>query len=246
MTAKLELSSNQKTLKDRIIVALDTSSLDMVKKLVGELEGYVSLYKVGFELFTAHGWDAVDLVRKKGADIFLDLKYHDIPNTVSKAAEVICEKDVQMFNLHTLGGLEMMKKTREAVDRRSAIRKRKPIILGVTILTSHSEKDLARDFGMNKTLDQSVLDLAGLAKKAGLDGVVSSPQEVEMLRKEFGKDFIIVTPGIRPPGSPKDDQKRTFTPQEAFECGASYIVIGRPITSVSNPRQAMEKILESL
>lgn len=232
--------------RDRIIVALDTPSLDVVKKLVKQLEGLVHFYKIGSELFTAHGWEAVDLVTQKGGRIFLDLKFHDIPNTVSKTAAVVSEHDIFMFNVHTLGGLEMMKKTREAVEERSVPDKKKPLLLGVTILTSHSEEDLASQLGISRKLDEEVLSLARLAKKAGLDGVVSSPREIELLRKEFGPDFLIVTPGIRPKGSPKGDQKRTFAPKDAFEAGASYIVVGRPVTAAPDPRAAAQKILESL
>ncbi len=233
-------------LKSRIIVALDTPSLDHVKQLTKKLEGLVSIYKIGFELFTAHGWEAVNWVRDLGAEIFLDLKFHDIPNTVSKAALVACEHDVLMFNVHTLGGLEMMKKTREAVDERVSFQGKKPILLGVTILTSHSEKEIQTELGISRSLKDQVLALAALAKKAGLDGVVASPQEIEILRKEFGPDFVIVTPGVRPEGSSKDDQKRTFTPEKAFQAGASYIVIGRPVTGAESPRSAMQAILQSL
>ena len=231
---------------DKLIVALDTPSLDIVKKLLKELEGIVSFYKIGFELFTAHGWEAVALVKKHGGRVFLDLKLHDIPTTVAKTAAVICEHEIEMFNVHALGGLEMMKKTREAVDQRIKDPKKRPRILGVTILTSHREGDLAAELGITRNLNDEVLALARLAKKAGLDGVVSSPQETSMLRKEFPGDFLIVTPGLRSPGSPKDDQQRTFSPKEAAAAGADYLVIGRPITAAENPRQEALFILKFL
>ncbi len=228
----------------KIILALDTSSLDVAKKLIKEVEGVINYYKIGSELFTAHGWEAVELVKKAGGRIFLDLKFHDIPNTVAKAAAVVCEHEVDMFNVHTLGGLEMMKQVRKTVDER-AKGKKKPIILGVTILTSHTEKDLD-DIGIKRNVNDQVLHLAGLAEKAGLDGVVSSPQEITLIRGKLPKDFLIVTPGIRPAGSEKGDQKRTFTPQDAIQSGCDYMVIGRPIYAAPQPRKAAAEIVQSL
>lgn len=232
--------------KDKVIVALDTFSLDAAKKLLQDLEGVISYYKIGFELFTAHGWAAVDLVRKFGGKIFLDLKLHDIPNTVAKTAAVLCEHDIEMFNVHTLGGFEMMSQVRKVVDERAKTNKKRPIVIGVTILTSHAPEDLSRDLGISRDLNAQVLHLAGLANKAGLDGVVCSPLEIQMLRKNIGPDFKIVTPGIRGKGDAKGDQKRTFSAPEAIQAGASYIVIGRPITAAENPRKEAELILQSL
>jgi orotidine-5'-phosphate decarboxylase len=232
--------------RDRLIVALDTPSLDVVEKLVKELKGLVEFYKIGFELFIAHGWKAVEMVEKTGACIFLDLKLHDIPTTVTKAAAVICEHEVAMFNVHTLGGLDMMRKTAEMVRQRVKAGQRKPLVLGVTILTSHSEMELKEDLGIQKSLREQVLSLARLAQKAGLDGVICSPQETAMIRKEFPKGFVIVTPGIRPSDDTKGDQKRTLSPKEAIEAGSDYIVVGRPITESIHPREKVLKILESM
>lgn len=234
------------TTDSRLIVALDTPSLDVARKLLKDLKGLVTFYKIGFELFTAHGWEAVDLVRQAGGRIFLDLKLHDIPTTVAKTAAVICEHDVEMFNVHALGGLEMMNKTREMVDERAKTGKRKPLVLGVTILTSHTEAELSKELGIQRTLNEEVLELARLVKKAGLDGVVSSPQETTLLRKEFPRDFLIVTPGVRPEGSAKEDQKRTYIPQMALQAGADYLVVGRPITGAPNPRKEAAAILDSI
>ena len=229
---------------DKVIVALDTPKLSSLKTLLDQLDGVISYYKIGLELFTALGWPAVDLVKKKGNKIFLDLKLHDIPNTVSKTAAVICGHDVDMFNVHALGGFEMMKKTREAVD--SACEKnKKPLVIAVTILTSHDQQDLKK-IGINEKIENQVLNLAELAQSAGLDGVVSSPQEISAIRKKMAKDFLIVTPGIRPAGSAMGDQKRTFDPKEAFSAGASYIVVGRPITEAENPGKAAASIIQSL
>ena len=236
-----QVKSNQ-----RIIVALDTPSLEVVEKNLKELQDFGVLYKIGFELFTAHGWQAVELVRKYGGRVFLDLKFHDIPTTVAKAAAVVCEHDVFMFNVHALGGFKMMKEARNAVDQRSAGKKRKPLLIAVTILTSHTEEDLARELRIKEKMQDQVVHLATLAQKAGLDGIVSSAQELPVLRKEFPEDFLIVTPGIRTPGSLKNDQKRTFTPKEAVDAGADYLVIGRPITAAQKPREQVQKILQSL
>ncbi len=229
----------------KLIVALDTPSLDIVKKLLKELKGVVSFYKIGFELFTAHGWEAVEMVRKAGGNIFLDLKLHDIPNTVAKTAAVLCEHEVEMFNVHTLGGFEMMKQVRETVDGR-AHKNKKPLVLGVTILTSHSQETLAKDLRISEKIEDQVLHLASLAQKAGLDGVVCSPQEIQLLREKISKDFVIVTPGIRPLESAKDDQTRIMTPHQAIEQGASFIVVGRPINAAADPRQAALDLINSL
>ena len=231
--------------EDKTIVALDTPSLDVARKLIKELKGVISFYKIGFELFTAHGWAAVDLVKKSGGRVFLDLKFHDIPNTVAKTVAVICEHEIEMFNVHALGGLEMMQGVRKMIDERVETGKKKPVALGVTILTSHTESQLSQELGIHKSLQQEVCDLAKLVQKAGLEGVVSSPQETAALRKLF-PNFLMVTPGVRPEGSSKGDQKRTFTPREALAAGADYLVIGRPITAAANPRETTLSILKNL
>jgi len=236
-----------KNCQDKVIVALDTPSLDFARKLLKSLNGVVSYYKVGFELFTAHGWKAVELVKKQGGRVFLDLKLHDIPNTVSKAAAVITEYEVDMFNVHALGGLEMMKETCKIVEERVAGNaKKKPLIVGVTVLTSHTPQSLIEDLGIHRGLEEQVLHLAKLVKQAGLNGVVSSPREVALLRKEFKSDFLIVTPGIRAVGEAQGDQKRTFSAREAFEAGSDYIVVGRPITAAHDPAKAAKELMASL
>lgn len=229
--------------KEKIILALDTSSLTIAKNLIQELEGIVTYFKIGFELFTAHSWKAVELVKKYDGKIFLDLKLHDIPNTVAKTAAVICDHEVDMFNVHALGGYDMMKLVRETVDKRA--HESKPEVIAVTVLTSHTPKSLSDDLGVKRGLEDQVIHLAQLAHKAGLDGVVSSPQEIKLIRSNLPKDFRIVTPGIRPAGSEKGDQKRTFTPQDALEAGCDYMVIGRPIYDAPNPRKAAEEIVAS-
>lgn len=228
-----------------LIVALDYPDLENCKKLLAELKGLIKIYKVGSELFTAHGWEAVDLVQNSGAEVFLDLKLHDIPTTVAKTSRVIARRGVFMFNVHSLGGLTMMREARRAVDQECGS-KRKPILLGVTVLTSHEEKNLSEELGITRPLREQVLALASLVKKAGLDGVVTSPEETRFLRAQFGKDFVIVTPGIRPAGSNLNDQARSLGPRQALEEGASFLVIGRPITAAPSPAQATREILQSL
>ncbi|MBI4115034.1 MAG: orotidine-5'-phosphate decarboxylase [Candidatus Omnitrophica bacterium] len=228
-----------------LIVALDFPKLESCQKLIEELRGLVKFYKVGSELFTAYGWEAVDIIHRTGSEVFLDLKLHDIPITVAKTARIICKKEIFMFNVHTLGGFKMMSEARIAVDEEcKGIRK--PLLLGVTILTSLSEKELSNELGIGRPLKEEVLDLARLAKRAGLDGVISSPEELQILRKELGKEFVLVTPGVRPVGSDAHDQQRSLTPKEAIRLGAHYLVIGRPIAQASNPRLATQEILQSL
>ncbi|MBU3760177.1 MAG: orotidine-5'-phosphate decarboxylase, partial [Candidatus Omnitrophica bacterium] len=211
---------------DKIIVALDTPSLDVAEKIIRDLEGLVSFYKVGFELFTAHGLDAVELVKKHGNKVFVDLKLHDIPNTVSQTMAVLCEHEIDMVTLHAHGGLEMMRKAAQTADGRVKTGKHRPKMVGVTVLTSHSEEELRQELGISRTLNDQVVSLAQLAQKAGLDGVVSSPLETAMLRKALPKDFLIITPGVRPEDSEKSDQKRVFTPLQAVQAGADCMVIG--------------------
>jgi len=232
--------------KDRLIVALDAPTLEVAEKWLSELKGVVHYYKVGLELFTAHGWKAVNLVRNYGGRIFLDLKLHDIPNTVSRTLAAVCEHEVDMVNVHALGGFEMMAMAREAVEKYSSGHVIKPQLIAVTVLTSHDQKTLSRELRVRGSVKEEVLHLAGLAKKAGLDGIVCSPEETVWVRKKFKQDFLIVTPGIRPLGADKGDQKRIHTPEKALKAGSDYIVIGRPITQAPNPRETAVKILEAI
>lgn len=232
--------------EQRIIAALDTPDLSQAENLLKKLRGTISFYKVGFELFYAQGWKAVDLVEKYGGRVFLDLKLHDIPNTVKSALKVIAEHPVAMVNVHCLGGLEMMRSAAEVFREAAQKKGKKPLLIGVTVLTSLTQENLSKELGIEKTVEHEVKALAALAKRAGLDGVVSSPQEISVLRKEFGSDFVIVTPGIRPEGTAQDDQKRVLTPKQAVQEGADYLVIGRPITGAEDPQKAAKNIIESL
>jgi orotidine-5'-phosphate decarboxylase len=232
--------------KDKIIFALDVEHFAEAQKWVTLLKDQIGLFKVGKQLFTHAGPKVVDMIRQKGQKVFLDLKYHDIPNTVAKAGEEATKLNVAMFNLHALGGFEMMKKTVEASH---AIAKSfgipKPIILAVTVLTSMDEGAL-KEVGVQGPLIEEVGRLAFLASKAGVDGVVASPQEIGIIRERCGEKFLIITPGIRAPSDKKDDQKRTLTPKEAIAAGANYLVIGRPIKEAKNPLEAVQKIIEDI
>jgi orotidine-5'-phosphate decarboxylase len=231
--------------RDRIIIALDVPGKDEAIALVSRLRS-ARTFKVGLELFTAEGPALFRKLKALRKDIFLDLKLHDIPNTVAGAVRSAFRHGVQMMTVHASGGREMMARAAETARQASEeLERPRPVLLGVTVLTSLRGADLA-EVGMTADPAAQVLRLAGLAKAAGMDGVVCSPQEIELLRKEFGKDLVIVTPGIRPPWAAAQDQKRIMTPAEAVAKGADYLVIGRPITGAPSPEEAFLKIVEEL
>jgi len=223
---------------DKIIVALDFPSKDDALRLVEQLRSKVSFFKIGLQLYTAEGPDIVRAVLANGANVFLDLKLHDIPNTVARSVESASKLGVQMLTIHLSGGTEMI---RAAV----AAKKAKMSILGVTVLTSATQHTLD-ELGMGEQLDRHVLRLGNLGVSAGIHGLVASPFEVKFLRAEFGDKIKLVVPGIRPSWSEPTDQKRFMTPREAIDAGADYLVIGRPITAHKNPREALGKILEEM
>ncbi|MBI4495533.1 MAG: orotidine-5'-phosphate decarboxylase [Deltaproteobacteria bacterium] len=230
----------------KVIFALDVPSLPEARRFVRLLKGRVEWFKVGLELFTAWGKEAVRSVREEGGRVFLDLKFHDIPNTVAGAAEEAVKMGVEMFNLHATGGREMMRRAAERCRRVAGeLGRQPPLLLAVTVLTSLAEEDLSQ-VGLAGPLPERVLDLARLAREAGLDGVVSSPREILPLRRNCGSGFLIVTPGIRPPGALEDDQKRVMTAREAFAAGADYVVVGRPVRLAPDPAAAMDRILEEI
>ncbi len=223
-----------------IICAIDTTDIMSAKKLSGQVSGSVGAVKLGLEFFTANG--AVG-VREVAGDIplFLDLKFHDIPNTVAGAVRATAGINSFLMTVHTQGGKTMMKAAKEAALQLP----NKPMVVGVTILTSMDAADL-ESIGVKNSVSDQVKKLADLAQKSGLDGVVCSPHEIEVLRKQCGQDFKLVVPGIRPAGSDVGDQKRVMTPKETIDLGASYLVIGRPITGAADPAGAAKKILASL
>jgi orotidine-5'-phosphate decarboxylase len=229
-----------------IICALDTTDVQHASRLAQQLAGKVGALKLGLEFFTANGASGVGAISQHKLPIFLDLKFHDIPNTVAKAIRATAGLDTFMMTVHTAGGQAMLKAAGDAArEVAQSTGKAKPLIVGVTVLTSLDQNDLT-SIGVAGAVGDQVKRLAELAQKAGLDGVVCSPQEIEIVRKSCGKNFTLVVPGIRPAGSGKGDQKRVMTPKEALEKGADYLVIGRPITEATDPGKAAEAILNSL
>jgi len=237
----------QLTARERLVLALDVDDFKKAEELVGKLSDYVGVFKVGSQLFTAEGTKVVNMINERGGKVFLDLKFHDIPNTVARAAEVATKLGAYIFDVHTSGGYEMMKAAAEASKKISlSLGVRKPLILGVTLLTSINQEILEKEIGVKKKLEEQVVHLAKLAKAAGLDGIVASSWEIKEIRKACGEDFVILTPGIRPTGKSSDDQKRVMTPREATKLGADFLVIGRPIRNAANPVEAAKKILKEM
>jgi orotidine-5'-phosphate decarboxylase len=233
-------------MQNPIIAALDVPTAEQALKLAGELASSVGAFKIGSELFTAAGPDIVKKVRATGASVFLDLKFHDIPNTVAKAVASATRLDVQMLTIHAGGGGEMMRVAEKAAQDAVISPVAPPVlVLGVTVLTSSNNETLA-EVGCEADTEKQVLRLARLAVKSGLRGLVCSPLEIVALRKILPEYVQLVTPGIRTGAEKVDDQKRTLTPREAIQAGANWLVIGRPIYAAENPRSAAERILESI
>jgi orotidine-5'-phosphate decarboxylase len=228
----------------KIIFALDVPTFAEAEHFVSLLSGQVGMFKIGKQLFTANGPDIVRMVRASGGEVFLDLKYHDIPNTVAMASLEAARLGAKLINLHSLGGYEMMSKTVEALEKEFKGEKRARV-LAVTILTSSTAETL-RDVGIDRPVEEMVVRLANLARKAGIDGVVASPMEVVPIREACGPGFLIVTPGVRPSFASVDDQKRIMTPGEAVTAGADYLVIGRPISAAKDPLEAAEMIVQEI
>ena len=223
---------------DKIIVALDVATKAQALALVEQLRPEISFFKIGLQLYTAEGPEIVRAVLAKGAKVFLDLKFNDIPTTVARTVEAASSLGVRMLTIHLSGGSDMI---RAAV----AVPKNDLLILGVTVLTSANE-GMLRETGILDEIDDQVLRLAKLGVARGVDGIVASPHEIKALRAEFGDKIKIVVPGIRPTWSDPGDQKRFMTPRDALEAGADHLVIGRPITAHKNPREAVEKILAEI
>lgn len=230
--------------KSKIIFALDIDEFSEIERWATMLAPHVGMFKIGKQLYTACGPAAVRMIQKFGGSVFLDLKFHDIPNTVAMASLEAGRLGVSLFNMHALGGYEMMAKSVEVLHRQYSGNER-PKALAVTILTSSTEETL-RGVGIERPVGEMVVRLATLAKKAGMDGVVASPQEITLIREACGKDFLIVTPGVRPTFAAADDQKRIMTPAEAVRLGADYLVIGRPISAAADPVKAAQSIVEEI
>lgn len=223
-------------LSDRIIVALDVNTDKQARKFIERLSPAIKIFKIGPVLFTAYGPRAIELVRKKGAHVFLDLKFHDIPNTVANAVRQATRLKVRMLTLHTSGGEEMLMRAAQAAKEEAAkLKIKKPVLLGITVLTSDKQ---------SANTEKTVLQRARLAAKAGLDGIVCSVREAKAVRKACGRGFIIVAPGIRPKSSLAGDQKRVATAKDAFAAGADYIVVGRPILEAADPLEAVKNIIK--
>ncbi|CAM3965745.1 MULTISPECIES: orotidine-5'-phosphate decarboxylase [Shewanella] len=225
-----------------IIVALDYDNKSEALQLIDQLDPNMCRLKIGKEMFTLFGPELVKEIHSRDFDLFLDLKFHDIPNTVAKAVTAAAELGVWMTNVHASGGLAMMQAAREAL---LPYGDKAPLLIAVTVLTSMSDEELAL-LGINVPAAEHVKRLASLTKQAGLNGIVCSAQEASMLKAEFGADFKLVTPGIRPAGSDKGDQHRVMTPTQALAAGSDYLVIGRPITKAANPLAALTEIHASL
>ncbi|MCM8794442.1 MAG: orotidine-5'-phosphate decarboxylase [Candidatus Omnitrophica bacterium] len=254
---KVMTEKKQETLQpaERLIVALDVEGLQEAQRLVEMLVPCgVNRFKIGLGLFSAAGPSAVEMVHRSGGKVFLDLKFHDIPNTVANACRAAVRMGVWLMNLHIQGGSAMMRQAMEAVREEAVRAKRQPpLVIGVTILTSMAQKDLM-DLGLRKPLKDQVLYLAKLAQSAGLDGIVASPQEAKTIRWACGKQFLVVTPGIRPAPAGDvfaralngDDQVRVATPSDARKAGADFIVVGRPLIEAKDPSETARVIIREL
>lgn len=230
----------------RIMVALDFATVEEARKLVKQLHGIPCYMKVGMQLFYAAGPQFVRELKEQGYSVFLDLKLHDIPNTVKGGANSITRLGVDMFNVHAAGGVAMMQAAIDGVNDALIDEPHldRPIVIAVTHLTSTSQDVLHHEIGIQMPIEQAVVNYAQLAKQAGLQGVVASPLEVAQIKRAAGSAFLTVTPGIRPPGSEQGDQSRVMTPEDAFAEGTDYIVIGRPITAAADPRAALLNVIE--
>jgi orotidine-5'-phosphate decarboxylase len=225
----------------RIVVALDVSTATELRELVKQIPNTHCRVKIGKELFTSIGPLAIEICHDAGLEVFLDLKFHDIPNTCAKAVRAAARWGVWMTNVHCSGGSDMMRAAREILEGEA----HRPLLIGVTVLTSMSGSDL-QELGVSRDLESQVDHLAGLANASGLDGVVCSAQETQRLRQSLGTDFCLVTPGIRPSWAAADDQNRIVTPKDAIANGSDYLVIGRPITASDHPETAIARIVDEL
>jgi orotidine-5'-phosphate decarboxylase len=233
--------------KNKLIVALDVSTARQARELVQALQDVVGMFKIGAQLFAGAGLDLVREIIRSEQRVFLDLKFHDIPNTVAAAGAEVTRLGVSLFNLHAAGGSEMMRRTAEAVSKTAdAEGLPRPSLIAVTVLTS-ADAAMLSETGISLSIEDQVRTLSLLAESSGMDGVVASTREIALVRAAIKrKSFLVVTPGIRPSGSELDDQKRVMTPAEAISAGADYLVVGRPITGAKDPRQAAERITEEM
>ena len=234
-------------IRKKLVLALDVEDIKEAKKLVDELSPYIGTFKVGLQLFCGYGLEIVNYIKEKNSDFFLDVKLHDIPNTVEKASYNVIKNGANFFNVHATGGIEMMKAAKKgALEAAQKYNKKKPLVLAVTVLTSISQDVLSNELSNTKSVEDFVIQLAKNARTAGLDGVVASAKELRAIKREVGEDFIVLTPGIRPAWSSKDDQQRIATPSSAIADGADFIVLGRAVTKAEDKIEAMKKIYEEI
>lgn len=228
-----------------LILALDTSDLDEARRVAGQVSEYVDVVKVGLQLFSSAGTQAVEALKADGFEVFMDIKMIDIPNTVVSAILALCDLEPFMLTLHTMGGQEMMRAADAAVgDHCHASSLRRPMLIGVTVLTSLDLLAL-RKIGIGDSIEGQVARLAKLARKSGMDGLVTSPLETLNVRREVGREMLLITPGVRLPGAAPDDQKRVATPADAMRDGADYLVVGRPLYRAADPKAVACEMLES-
>jgi len=234
-------------IKNPLIIALDVNAIEEASVLADKLSPYAGAFKVGMQLYNSEGPEAIRILKEKNTAIFIDLKLHDIPNTVAGAARVLTRHGVSILNVHAAGGKKMMreavKAARDEADKKGIDR---PLIVAVTVLTSIDQEVFNNEVGINGSIKERVVLWAKMAREAGLDGVVASPHEIAAIRKACGNDFVIITPGVRPAGVAANDQKRVMTPGEAIRQGATYLVVGRPVTGSPDPAQAARAILEEI
>jgi len=229
-------------LNKKVMIAMDFPGKEKGRHVIEALAGSGCWAKVGLELYAHEGPEIVRELKSLGFPVFLDLKLHDIPNTVANAVRSLLRLEPDLLDVHCSGGYEMLARAAETVREAERATGKRPLLIGVTVLTSLGEQDLHAELGVTRNLNEQVLALAALAKRAGLDGVVASAREAALIREVLGPDFLIVTPGIRPAWSAKNDQVRVVTPKDALAAGSSYLVVGRPVTAAENPREALAKI----
>ena len=241
------MTISPKEAKEKIIVALDVPTRAEAMALVEKLYDEVGAFKIGMQLYNAEGPDIIHDIQAAGGKVFVDLKFHDIPNTVAQTTKVITGRGAFMFTVHAGGGFKMLEATAKAKAETVAEKGvPNPIALAVTVLTSISQEEFEQELGIARKVEEQVVHWAKMAKEAGMDGVVASPKEITAIRQACGDDLIIVTPGIRPRWAAANDQSRIMTPKEAVEAGANYLVIGRPITKHENPAEAARLIVEEI
>ena len=247
MGRKNLLMTKLNEVRNKLIIALDVESAGEARRLVDTLRGVAGMFKIGSQLFTAAGPALVSEIVESGERVFLDLKFHDIPNTVAAAGVEATRLGVSIFNVHAAGGSEMMRRTKDAVSETGEREKlARPAIIAVTVLTS-SNSDMLREIGLSGEVHNTVRNLALLAEVSGLDGVVASPLDIDIVRSAVQKKgFLVVTPGVRPAGSARGDQKRVTTPREAILAGADYLVVGRPILESPDPARAAQSIIDEI